>query len=88
VLLMDCSMPVMDGFEATRRIRTLEHGTGRHTPILAMTANAMEGDRERCIDCGMDDYMAKPVRAELLYEQVERWSAVATSTAVRGGSGD
>jgi CheY-like chemotaxis protein/two-component sensor histidine kinase len=88
VLLMDCSMPVMDGFEATRRIRALELGTGRRLPILAMTANAMEGDRERCLECGMDDYMAKPVRAEMLYEQVERWSAAPASTAVRRGAGD
>lgn len=66
LVLMDCSMPVMDGFEATRRIRAGEVGTGRRVPIVALTANAMPGDRENCIEAGMDEYLAKPVTIEQL----------------------
>jgi CheY-like chemotaxis protein len=68
LILMDVSMPVMDGFEATRLIRRREEKNGRHVPIVALTANAMEGDRERCIEAGMDEYLPKPVRAETLQQ--------------------
>jgi CheY-like chemotaxis protein len=69
-VLMDCQMPEMDGFETTRRIREIESGTNRHLPIVAMTANALQGDRDRCLEAGMDEYLAKPVRAEDLYRMI------------------
>jgi PAS domain S-box-containing protein len=72
VIIMDCQMPEMDGFEATEKIRCLE-GSGGHIPIIAMTANAMQGDRERCLAAGMDDYVAKPIRSEELYAALGRW---------------
>ncbi|WP_280155162.1 ATP-binding protein [Piscinibacter sp. XHJ-5] len=73
VVFMDCHMPVMDGFEATRRIREDEDG-GLHTPIVALTADALAGDRDRCIESGMDDYMTKPVSSALLAAAIERWT--------------
>lgn len=71
LILMDIQMPEMDGFEATRVIRAREKESGGHIPILAMTAHAMKGDRERCLDAGMDGYLSKPIRAETLHEAVE-----------------
>jgi signal transduction histidine kinase len=71
LILMDVQMPEMDGFEATRRIRELEEGTGVHTTIVAMTAHAMAGDRERCLAAGMDDYVSKPLRKEDLLRLLE-----------------
>jgi len=72
LVLMDCQMPVMDGFEATRRIREAQAGA-RRVPILAMTANAMQGDRERCLEAGMDDYIPKPVTLDALRAALQRW---------------
>ena len=68
VVLLDLVMPEMDGFEATAVIRVKEKQTGEHVPIIAMTAHAMKGDRERCIDAGMDGYVSKPIRLEPLFE--------------------
>ena len=73
IAFMDCQMPGMDGFRAATEIRRLEEQNGRHVPIVAMTANAMQGDRERCLEAGMDDYIAKPVRLEDLRTVVSRW---------------
>jgi len=72
LVLMDVQMPEMDGFEATAAIRRLEHGTGRHLPILAMTAYAMKGDRERCLASGMDDYISKPIQPRELWEKIDQ----------------
>jgi len=71
LILMDVQMPEMDGFEATRRIRELEATTGNHTTIVAMTAHAMTGDRDRCLGAGMDDYVSKPLRKEDLLRVLE-----------------
>ena len=73
LILMDCQMPEMDGFEATSAIRKLEEATRRHTPIVALTANAMTGDRERCLDCGMDDYVSKPFDVKALQRLITQW---------------
>ena len=73
LVLMDCQMPEMDGFEATRTIRSRELETGRHLPIVALTANAMSEDRERCLDAGMDDYMTKPCSASDFERTLNRW---------------
>jgi signal transduction histidine kinase/ActR/RegA family two-component response regulator len=73
LILMDCQMPVMDGLEATRAIRAAEFGTERHVPIVALTANAFEADREACFAAGMDGFLAKPVRSVDLTAELERW---------------
>lgn len=73
IILMDVQMPEMDGFEATHAIRLDEESTGRHIPIIAMTAHAMQGDRERCINAGMDDYLSKPLKAEEVLAKLKHW---------------
>ena len=76
LIVMDCQMPVMDGYEATAAIRQRESASDVHTPILALTANAMKGTREECLAAGMDDYLTKPVRLDALEETLARWRPV------------
>ncbi|HEY9868694.1 MAG TPA: response regulator, partial [Candidatus Obscuribacterales bacterium] len=73
LVLMDCQMPDMDGLEATRIIRQQERESGRRIPIIAMTASAMQGDREACLSAGMDDYLSKPINQKRLREMLQRW---------------
>jgi PAS domain S-box-containing protein len=72
LVFMDLQMPDMGGFEATQELRAREWRTGQHLPVIAMTAHAMKGDRERCLEAGMDDYVSKPVRAQELFEAIAR----------------
>jgi CheY-like chemotaxis protein len=80
LILMDCQMPEMDGYETTRRIRSLEQGQ-RHIPIIALTANTMQGDREKCLAAGMDDFLSKPIRLHDLLNVLQRYLPVAGSLA-------
>jgi len=73
IVLMDCQMPDIDGFEATRAIRSMERNTNKHLPIIAITASAMQGDRESCFVAGMDDYLSKPVDQNKLQAILEKW---------------
>ncbi len=73
-ILMDVQMPEMDGLEATQHIRAWEKNTGQHIPIIAMTAHAMQGDRERCLEAGMDDYVSKPLEPKVLFNALDRWT--------------
>ena len=79
LVLMDVQMPEMDGLQATAAIREKEKGTGRRIPIVAMTAHAMKGDKERCLAAGMDDYLSKPIRAEDLLDVIEKLVGVSAT---------
>jgi CheY-like chemotaxis protein len=73
LVLMDCQMPEMDGYETTQAIRKQEQNTGKHIPIVALTANAMKEDEQKCLMSGMDDYVSKPIRKSALAEVIHRW---------------
>jgi CheY-like chemotaxis protein len=84
VILMDISMPVMNGWEATKMIRDEEKVTGERVAILALTAHALQGDRERCLEAGMDDYVQKPVTPDLLITKLRDWLEPAVLSRMSG----
>lgn len=82
MIFMDCQMPELDGYQTTEKLRLIEDNTPMHTPIIAMTANAMMGDREKCLKAGMDDYVSKPLRAEHLKNIIAGWFILDDAKAV------
>ena len=72
IILMDVQMPVMDGFEATEKIRSIQDEKGKYIPIVALTAHAMKGDREKCLNAGLDEYISKPIKSEILFEVLDK----------------
>jgi CheY-like chemotaxis protein len=87
LMFMDVQMPKLNGHEATAQIRRGEKRTGRHLPIVAITANAMKGDREKCLEAGMDDYLSKPLRPEELLQSIERAMQPGRTLSGRGARG-
>lgn len=77
VILMDCEMPLMDGYSATRLIRDQEK-TCTHLPVIALTANVMQGAKEKCMEAGMDEYMTKPITQQVLYSVLSKYSSTET----------
>lgn len=82
IIFMDVQMPVMGGFETTKRIREMEQASGEHVPIIAMTAHALKGDREKCLAAGMDGYISKPIQSEELYQAIVELTARAPVSEV------
>ena len=80
MILMDCQMPELDGFQATQKIRRWETSQHQHIPIIALTANAMSGDREKCLGAGMDDYLSKPFTQEQLFDVCKKWISLESKT--------
>jgi len=76
VIIMDCQMVGVDGFETTAAIRKIEHERSTHTPIIALTADALKGSRETCMNAGMDDYLTKPIEMDKFYRMIEEWSYI------------
>ena len=83
IVFMDCHMPVMDGFEATRRIRAAERPGGDAPVIVALTADSLASDRQRCLDVGMNDFLTKPVSSSQLSATIERWTGRRTQPATQ-----
>ncbi|MBC7959166.1 MAG: response regulator, partial [Vallitaleaceae bacterium] len=83
IIIMDCQMPIMDGFCATLIIRQQEELFNRHIPIVALTASALKEDKEKCLECGMDDYITKPVKIETLHNTLQQWLTAAKSNENR-----
>ncbi|MGB3493534.1 MAG: response regulator, partial [Elainellaceae cyanobacterium] len=73
LVLMDCQMPVLNGYDATQQIRQRESLSDGHIPVIGLTAYAMTGDREKCLDAGMDDYLSKPIRVQVLVDLLQKW---------------
>jgi PAS domain S-box-containing protein len=88
LILTDCHMPVMDGYEFTGRIRALEQDTGHHVPIIAVSANALQGEAERCLRVGMDDYVSKPIAMPALISALEKWMPAASVNATEVERGE
>ena len=85
IIMMDVSMPVMNGHQATKMIREREKGQGHRVPIIGVTAHALESDRDLCLDAGMDDYMSKPISPELLEEKIRQWLGASEQQPGRAG---